>query len=374
MKIHNVVKMFGISEEVWHESFGRQDVMCETFEDVSYYRVRKKVGLLERGAIVTPEGVLFAYPRIARILHLENGIRASYAQPFYIEEKIDGYNVRIARIKGRVLAFTRGAYVCPFSTDRIVDFLDVKHIFDENPELIICGEFAGPDNPYNKEYPPYVTKDVGFFSFDLMMLNKSYTVSVEEGYKIFDAYSIPTTKRFGRFSVSDVSRIKEIINELDDRGCEGIVMKPIRTEEKPMKHVTLGSCFRDIRITAPLMIQMQPEFFTHRIIRAAMFIHEYRRSLDPETFSRLGEAMLKPVYESVAKAARGELIEEKFLLRFREEKNVQKMIDHLNKCKVTFGVLSKKKVDAYWVVEFTRKYYASYDSLRTCLEGMPHID
>ncbi|MBE7445814.1 MAG: RNA ligase [Planctomycetia bacterium] len=374
MQMHDVVKQIGISESMWHESMERHNVVCEEFDGISYCRVTKKIGALGRGAIVTEDGIIFDFPRIARILHLEHGIRNAYTQPFYIEEKVDGYNVRIARVRGRVLVFSRGAYICPFSTDRIVDFLDVKKIFDDNPGLVVCGEFAGPDNPYNTEHPPYVKEDVRFFAFDLMMMNKPRKIPVDERYRIFDTYRIPTVRRFGQFSASDISALKEVVKELDETGCEGMMMKPVNPAEKILKYVTLGSCLRDIHVTAPLMAEMASEFFTHRIIRAAMFIHEHAHILQPEVFTQLGEALLKPIYENVAKAARSEVIDEKFLLRFREEKNIQRMIEHLYKCKVKFEVLSKNKIGDYWHVKFARKCYATYQILQKHLEGTTHVD
>ncbi|MDQ1271519.1 MAG: putative ATP-dependent ligase [Planctomycetota bacterium] len=374
MQMNDVVKQIGISASMWKESMERHDVVCEEFDGVSYGKVTKKIGALGRGSIVTEDGIVFDFPRIARILHLENGIRNAYTQPFYVEEKVDGYNVRVARVHGRVLVFSRGAYICPFSTDRIVDFLDVKKIFDDNPGLIVCGEFAGPDNPYNIEHPPYVKEDVRFFAFDLMMMNEPHKIPVDERYRIFDTYRIPTVRRFGRFSASDISALKGVVKELDETGCEGMVMKPVNPAEKILKYVTLGSCLRDIHVTAPVMAEMASEFFTHRIIRAAMFIHEHAHVLQPEVFTQLGEALLKPIYENVAKAARSEVIDEKFLLRFREEKNIQWMIEHLYKCKVKFEVLSKNKIGDYWHVKFARKCYASYQILQKHLEGATHVD
>ncbi len=373
-EIYDVVKQAGISESMWDESLERHDVVREEFDGVCFYRVTKKTGELGKGAIVTHEGILFDFPRIARIMHLENGIRNAFAQPFYVEEKVDGYNIRVARIQGRVLAFSRGAYVCPFSTDRIVDFLDAKKIFDENPGLIVCGEFAGPDNPYNIEHPPYVKEDIRFFAFDLMMVNKPFSIPIAERYKLFDTYGMPTVRRFGQFSVSGIPDLKKVIKELDETGCEGIVMKPTHPAENIMKYVTLGSCLRDIHVTAPLMAEMMSEFFTHRIIRAAMFIQEHADSLKPEIFAQLGEALLQPVYESVTKAARGELIDERFLLKFREEESIQRMVDHLHRCKVKFEVLSKNKEGAYWHVRFARRCYASYEILRRHHDGASHVD
>lgn len=125
--MYNIVKQIGISEDLWQESIKKRDAIHDEFDGIDYYRVTKKIGTLGKGSIVTQEGIIFGFPSIARILHLENGIRNAYTQPFYVEEKVDGYNVRVARIQGRIAVFSRGAYICPFSTDRIVDFLDAKN-------------------------------------------------------------------------------------------------------------------------------------------------------------------------------------------------------------------------------------------------------
>ena len=374
MQMYDIVKQVGITESMWQGSIERHDAVSEEFDGIRFFRITKKVGALVKGSIITEDGIIFGFPSIARILHLENGVCNAYNHPFYVEEKVDGYNVRVVRIQGRILVFSRGAYVCPFSTDRIADFLEVNKLFDDIPGLIVCGEFAGPDNPYNIEHPPYVKEDVGFFAFDLMMINQSHNIPVDERYKIFDTYSIPTVRRFGQFLTSDISDLKKIMKELDEAGCEGVVMKPTHPAEKILKYVTLGSCLRDINVTAPLMAEMASEFFTHRIIRAAMFIHEQMQVLQPEVFPQLGKVLLRPIYENVTKAARNEVIDEKFLLRFREEKNIQRMIDHLHKCKVKFEVVSKNKIGNYWYVKFARKCYATYEILQKHLQGATHVD
>ncbi|TVM03240.1 MAG: RNA ligase [Candidatus Brocadia sp. WS118] len=374
MQMYDVVKQVGITESLWQGSVERHDAVSEEFDGIRFFRMTKKVGALGKGSIITEDGIIFGFPSIARILHLENGVRNAYIHPFYVEEKVDGYNVRVVRIQGRVLVFSRGAYVCPFSTDRIADFLEVKKIFDDIPGLIVCGEFAGPDNPYNIAHPPYVKEDVRFFAFDVMMMNQSHSIPVDERYKIFDTYRVPTVRRFGQFSASDISDLKKIVKGLDEAGCEGVVMKPTHPAEKILKYVTLGSCLRDINVTAPLMAEMASEFFTHRIIRAAMFIHEQMEALQPEVFPQLGKVLLRPIYENVAKAARNEVIDEKYLLRFREERNIQRMIEHLHKCKVKFEVLSKNKIENYWHVKFARKCYATYEILQKHLQGATHVD
>ncbi|MFQ5687884.1 MAG: RNA ligase, partial [Candidatus Scalindua sp.] len=151
MGILETVSKVNITEDLWNEAIEEHSVVTDVFDDVTFYRVVKRVGQLSRGTVISDAEIIFDFPRIARILQLENGIKLTFANPFYVEEKVDGYNVRIAKIEGRVFAFTRGSYVCPFSTDRLVDFFNIDKFFDENPELIVCGEIAGPENPYNKE-------------------------------------------------------------------------------------------------------------------------------------------------------------------------------------------------------------------------------
>ena len=104
MQIREIIGQVGISDDVWQEAIERRDAAREEFDGVCYYRITKNRSF-GKGAIVTPEGVIFDFPRIPRILHLEKGIHHAYTQPFYIEEKVDGYNVRIASIQGCILVF-----------------------------------------------------------------------------------------------------------------------------------------------------------------------------------------------------------------------------------------------------------------------------
>ena len=87
---------------------------------------------------------------------------------------------------------------------------------------------------------------------------------------------MPTVRRFGQFLVSDIPALEKVIEELDETGCEGIVMKPTHPAEMILKYVTLGSCLRDIHIAAPLMLaEMMSEFLPNASIIAAMFIQVY---------------------------------------------------------------------------------------------------
>jgi len=124
MSVFEIISKTNITEYLWNESLGSLSIIADELEGITYYRIIKKVGELKKRTVVTDSGIIYDFLRIARIMHLENGIKQAFNNPFYAEEKVDGYNVRIVKVQGHVFAFTRGSYVCPFSTDRLVDFFD----------------------------------------------------------------------------------------------------------------------------------------------------------------------------------------------------------------------------------------------------------
>ena len=123
MSVLKTVSKVNITEGLWNESLKDHSIIVDAFEGVTYYRIVKNVGGLKKGTVVTDSGIIYYFPRIAIIMHLENGIKQAFNYPFYVEEKVDGYNVRIVKVQDQVFAFTRGSYVCSFSTDRLVDIL-----------------------------------------------------------------------------------------------------------------------------------------------------------------------------------------------------------------------------------------------------------
>ncbi|MEK6765873.1 MAG: RNA ligase [Planctomycetota bacterium] len=374
MGILETISKVNITENSWNEAVGEHSVISDQFDGITFYRVLKKVGQLNKGTVVTDSEVIFDFPRIARILQLENGIKLTFTNPFYVEEKVDGYNVRIARVQGRVFAFTRGSYVCPFSTDRLIDFFNIDKFFDENPDLIICGEIAGPENPYNTETPPYVTEDVRFFAFDIRTKGTDRQIPIEKRYRLFEEYDIPTVTRFGKYTASDIKKLKQHIQDLNEKGCEGLVFKPINPSERMVKYVTASSCLKDMKATSPVMIETQAEFFTHRMLRAVFYLLEHNMPLDKTFLREAGESLLKSLYESVKKASDGEMITERVNVRFNKKQNIKKLFEHFHKCKVDANLVSQKRVGQYWHVEFVRRCFPSYEVIRKHWSGHSHFD
>ena len=87
------------------------------------FRFKRELRGFSTGTVVTEGFLLPGFPHIPRIFCLETGLPRYLSGPFYAEEKIEGYNVRLVSILGNIWAFTRRGYVCPFATDRWPDFL-----------------------------------------------------------------------------------------------------------------------------------------------------------------------------------------------------------------------------------------------------------
>lgn len=83
-----------------------------------------------------------------------------------VEEKMNGFNVRAIVFDGKITAITRGGYVCPYSTEKAGQLLNID-FFNDHPELVLHGEMVGPDNPY---VPKKIYDDVDsidFYVFDM---------------------------------------------------------------------------------------------------------------------------------------------------------------------------------------------------------------
>lgn len=353
----------------------RESLHTFQFNNITFVRLSQEYKCYPRGTVFYDRGIIPGYPKIMRIFHLANGINRYFKNKFYVEEKMDGYNVRIAVINGIPLAFTRGGFVCPFTTDRIHDFINMD-FFNEYPEYIICGEVVGPGSPYNTEVIPYVDEDVAFFAFDLID-EKGNHLPAEERYRIFERFNIQQIRRWGPFNVSggtsDVDAVKNIILELDRDSREGIVIKPA-SNGKAVKYVTLSSCLRDLQATAHLITELPAGFFTQRILRAVFFCHEFGMPFSSEYLMSSAKALHLIPEETLRAVAEGENIKEFFDVRVRNKNTVDELIQHLNRSGVRTQLVSVEKSGDYYRAKFYRIYIKGTRELRHRLMGKGFFD
>ncbi len=338
---------------------------------VSYIRFLDERPGLPRGTAVMGETMMIpGYPSIGRIQVLATGLGRHYAGGFWAEEKIDGFNVRILRHGDGIYAFSRGGYICPFSTDRVPELMDTR-IFDEHPELVICAEIAGPENPYLEGSPPQVREDVRLFVFDLMQKGREGFLPQERKLDLIDRYNLPATRCFGRFRPGDVDRLRSLIMALDAEGAEGLVFKGA-PDERRTKYVTGRSNITDIALCSEQLLDLPPEYFSNRLIRLAIFAHENAQRDDPELERALGRAFLAGLHQAMDSSMAQGRVSHPFRCRFRTEQNALRFMDHLKRTggkRVRMTEGSPRREGNHWILEFERILERMTGTLSNTLAG-----
>jgi len=347
-----------------------------TYNGLTFVRLSQEYKVFPRGTVFYEEGFIPGYPRIMRVLHLQKGIDRYQKNSFYVEEKVDGYNVRVAVIGGIPIAFTRGGFICPFTTDRVPDLIDLN-FFREYPGYVICGEVVGPGSPYNTEVIPYIADDIVFFAFDVID-DSGRNLSVEERYSILGHFNIQQIRRWGPFRAADIGTVKEIVLELDRDGREGIVIKPVSKGQnpggRPIKFVTLSSCLRDLQATTGLMTELPAGFYIQRILRAIFFSHEFGIPINDRYLMESARALYLAPQSALREVAGGGSLRESFEIKVRNKNTIYELLGHLSRSGVLTHLISIEKTDGYYRAKFHRIYIKGTRELRHRLMGRGFFD
>lgn len=326
---------------------------------------------LPRGTAVLGKTLMIpGYPSIGRIQVLATGLQRHYAGGFWAEEKMDGFNVRILRHGDAILAFSRGGFICPFATDRVPDLMDTR-IFEQHPELIVCAEIAGPDNPYVEGSPPQVTSDVAMFVFDMMHKGREGFLPQEQKLDLLDRYGLPATRCFGRFRAGDTERLQTLIMELDAEGAEGLVFKGA-PDERRTKYVTGRSNITDIALCSEQLLDLPPEYFSNRLVRLAIFAREHGLRDDADLQRELGAAFLGGLHQAMDHSLDHGRVGHGFRCRFRQEQNALRFMDHLKRTggsRIHMAADGPRRDGDYWVLEFERVLERMTGTLSNTLAG-----
>lgn len=343
-----------------------------SFEGQDFVRLSQDYKKLPRGTVFYDSGIIPGYPHIMRILHLERGIGKYFkGLRFFVEEKMDGYNVRVARIKEKTIAFTRGGFICPFTTDRIPDLID-QSFFDKYPHHILCGEVVGPGSPYNTEVIPYIKEDIAFFVFDIIKENGSF-LSPEERVSTLEGLDIKQVDRWGPFDISEIRSIRNIVFDLDSREREGIVIKPLKGG-RSLKYVTLSSCLRDLKATTHLISEIPAGFYIQRILRALFFSYEFGIPVSDDYLMEAAKALYLGPFKAVSDVAGGGEIKESFDVKIRRKETATELLRHLNRSGIHTQLLSLEKVGDYYRLRFNRVYRKGTKEIRQLLKGKGFYD
>ncbi|ASJ06555.1 RNA ligase [Thermococcus pacificus] len=356
---------------------GKGGIVEDEFEGIRYVRFRDSAKGFRRGTVVFENGeAVLGFPHIKRVVQLENGVKRVFkSRPFYVEEKVDGYNVRVVKVEDRVLALTRGGFVCPFTTERIEDFVNFE-FFKDYPNLVLAGEMAGPESPYIVEGPPYVKEDIEFFLFDIQEKGTGKSLPVEERYKLAEEYGIPQVERFGLFDRSRLDELYDLIERLGREKREGIVMKS-PDMRKIAKYVTPYANINDIKIGSHIFFDLPHGYFMGRIERLAFYLAE--KHVKGEEFDEyakaLGKALLRSFVESIHEVANGGEVEETFTVRVKNISTAHRMVTHFERLGVNIHIEDIEDLkNGYWRITFKRVYPDATREIKELWNGLAFVD
>jgi len=324
----------GLKENVFAELVERGIIRIMKYKDINYAVFRKSThGIGEGTSVVLKNSKIYvvpSYPSIQRILLLE-AMKRHFIDTVVVEEKLDGYNVRVALLENDIYAFTRGGFICPYTTHRVRHILgnELKQLLLDNDALIVAGEVIGTENPYvPHEYPE--ADGFAFFAFDILT-SEGKQISVDERNTLLDKYGVPRVRELARVNKNELGQVKEILGKLDKEGREGVVMKDPLYRVPPLKYTTHSANIGDLRIGMKFFFDEGRSYMFSRVLREIFMLYE--EGADQQTLKeyarRLGESLLVPALETVKEVESKGAIFAEYKLRVYEESVIEEILEFM---------------------------------------------
>ena len=339
-----------------------------------YLRFKKDVQQAKEGSVVFFVNGKLEYmrgfPKIRRIMNLGNGLKKCFKdKKFYVEEKMDGYHIRVAKINGEFVALTRGGLICPYTTKRLSSELEDNKFFDDYPNLMLCGEIVGLQNPYQmKSYPE--AKEFGYFIFDIRDRKTNKPLTFKEKFKMLGKYDLKGVHNFGIFSSKDHEKILKLVRKLGDSKREGIVIKDVDMKTQT-KYTSNQSTNNDLRYAFKFFFDYGQPFFFRRLIRESFQTYELRlkgKELEKEA-TKLGESILIPMVETIEKVAGGKEVTEDIDIEVPSVEFGKYFVEHLKHLGVRASVSKIKHKKGKVVIRVKRHYPSTNDKIKAYMKG-----
>ncbi|QLG48202.1 RNA ligase [Natrinema halophilum] len=327
---------------------------------------------VERGTVIVEDAdvVVRGYPSIPRILVLDPGIPSFFegGETVAIEEKLDGFNVRIADV-GDPLAFTRSGYVCPYTTAQARDSLPLEEFFAAHPRKTICAELIGPETPYTThDYEGIDTHE--FRVFDVRDCESGVPLPVADRRELCEEYGFGQPRLFGRAVASDtIATVRDTIDDLDAVGREGVVLKSADGVQM-VKYTTKTQHHGELAYAFSMPFDYGRDFVFSRVVRDAFQAVELDESEEQleERARDLGESILRPMISTIQDVAAGETVGERHRVRGDPE-TIDALFDHLHEHSLTIEREFDQCENGERVVEFVKVADSSRDRIRYYLDG-----
>ncbi len=370
MNLARVAQKLGIAEDRLQ---GLQETVIResAWPEPRLLRFEKETSGIEAGTVVFENGeIVFGYPQIRRPLMLAAAIRLHFSNLVAVEEKMNGYNVRIFSLNGEILALTRGGFICPYSTE-VARRLVPEDIFEKHPRMVLCGEMVGPENPYvaNDIYP---TDSIDFYLFDLAEKDCQRTLGVHMTHEFAQEFGLKATALLGEFhKESAAQKIKQIVIKLGRQGREGVVMKDPDNRVAPLKYTSSRTNCSDLAVAFRYYNDYALDFFVSRAVREGFQSVEWNES-DVERSARalsLGESILLPLVDTIERAQQGENIEQKLQIRVKSLQTARDFEHHLRRSGIRAIFEQPVPDDDGYLIRITKLVLSTNDKTQALLDG-----
>ena len=340
------------------------------------FRFDKEISRIERGTVFYEKDesfeVIMGFPKIRRAMVLDPTLRKHFSglEKIAVEEKMNGYNVRVAQVNGEILAITRSGYICPYTTERANVKLNLK-FFDDFPELVLYGEMIGPDNPYvPKEI--YGIESVEFYIFDIREKNSGNPLPIQKKHEILDEYGFLQVRSFGEIPLETAAEeIAEIVRKLGEEEHEGVVIKDPDMVLAPLKYTSSQSNCSDLKHAFKFYNEAGRDYMLSRIVREGFQTVEWDEN-EAEFKKRcmqLGESILSPLRESIRSIKNGQRLYEEARIRVKDPKTATEFENYLKRLGIDAVFEEPQSIGDEYLINIKKINKSTNDKTQAILEG-----
>lgn len=363
-------KILQLSSQQLKGAFKRGTIKFYSDYGLDAIQIRKSIGKIEAGTMIClgkSVEVIRGFPKIRRTLMLEPVLKKHFNSEIALEEKMNGYNVRIARVNNRIMAFTRGGFICPYTTKKANQLMDMEEFFNHHPQLIICGEMVGTDNPYVSQYYPEIGK-LGFRIFDVREKLSNKPLPILEKRKLLEEYGLPPVRLLGIYDTHEAAgEILDIVRKLGEKDREGVVMKDPDMEIQPLKYTSSQAHASELEYAFSYPFDLGQAFFFSRVIREGFQSFEMDES-DVEIklrAKRMGESILYPMLETIRLIADDKVAAEDLVIEVDSPDEAEDFVRYLRSLGVIAAVVEVKTGKAV----IRRLHQSTSDKISNFLNG-----
>lgn len=376
LDVENAASFLGISVQRMQELMERRVLVPNWNEYQHLFRFEHKALHIDIGSVLVQKdngfSLILGFPKIKRAMLLGPAIKSNFGETprVAVEEKMNGYNVRVILLDGKLVALTRSGHVCPYSSEKVNSLLD-HNFFTDNPQLVVYGEMVGPDNPYvPKEI--YRIESLEFFLFDIRHKNTGLPLPLYDRRSLAEKYGFRQVRLFGEFDIQEASdMIRHIIKDIGRRGHEGVVIKDPKMVLQPIKYTASQSNCSDLQHSMKVYNESGRDFIFSRIVREGFQSVEWEES--EEDFKkrclRLGESVLRPMKESIIKVRDGDRVAEEFTIRVKDRATISKFEEYMRRLGMDIKFSEPKIVGKEYVVHMIKINKSTSDKTLAMWEG-----